>query len=138
MASDELRLEPRLSEISRLLDWVEARCRAEGIADDITLKMTLAIEEAVANAIKHGFAGSPPPHRIAVRLEITAECIAAEVVDNGRPFDPTGAPDPDLSLPLEQRQPGGLGIHLMRRLMDRLEYRRCGGNNALRLRKSRR
>ena len=138
MACDELRLEPHLSEIPRLLDWAEARCRADGVADDLRLKMTLAIEEAVANVINHGLAGSPPPHRIAVRLDITAERIAAEILDNGRPFDPTGAPDPDLSLPLEQREPGGLGIHLIRQLMDRFDYRRCGDRNILRLQKLRR
>ena len=73
-----------------------------------------------------------------VRLDIDADSVAAEVIDNGRPFDPTSAPPPDLSLPLEQRPPGGLGIHLMRELMDGLDYRRSGDSNILRLRKARR
>ena len=137
MAFDELFLDPRLSEIPRLLDWVEARCRAEGAGGDIGSKVMLALEEAAANAINHGFIGVPEPHRITVRLDITAACVVAEIIDNGRPFDPTGAPEPDLSLPLGQRQPGGLGIHLMRQLMDRLAYRRCNGDNILRLQKKR-
>ena len=62
--------------------------------------------------------------------------MVAEIIDNGRAFDPTAAPAPDLSLPLEQRDPGGLGIHLMRRMIDRVEYRRAGGENRLRLEKS--
>ena len=85
--------------------------------------MMLALEEAVTNVINHAFAGLPPPHLIRVRLDITAELFAAEVIDNGQAFDPTTAPDPDLTLPLEQRTPGGLGIHLMRNVMDRLQYR---------------
>ena len=50
---------------------------------------------------------------------------------------PTSVPDPDLTLPLEQRTPGGLGIHLMRNVMDRLQYRHEAGHNTLRLEKVR-
>lgn len=137
MACDELRLEPLLSEIPRLIEWVEARCAAAGVAADIAMKLALALEEAVANVVHHGLSGSPPPHRLVVRIEIDTHAVAAEVIDNGRPFDPTGAPAPDLSLPLEERPPGGLGIPLMRGMMDGLDYRRAGDSNILRLRKAR-
>jgi anti-sigma regulatory factor (Ser/Thr protein kinase) len=102
------------------------------------MKLALVLEEAVANVINHGLPGSPPPHHLAVRLEIDADTVAAEVIDNGRPFDPTTVPDPDLASSLEERQLGGLGIHLMRELMDGLDYRRLGDRNTLRLHKTRR
>ncbi|MBV9825592.1 MAG: ATP-binding protein [Alphaproteobacteria bacterium] len=133
----ELCIEPHASEISRLIDWVEAGCRRHGIADDVTFKMKLALEEAVMNVISHAFTGWPPPHTILVRLDITPDAIIAEIVDNGRPFDPTTAPDPDLTLPLDKRHPGGLGIHLMRSLTDRLGYARERSNNVLRMEKAR-
>jgi len=138
MESDELRLEPLLSEIPRLIEWVEARCAASGVAGEVAMKLALALEEAVANVINHGLPGAPSPHHIAVRLDIDLDTVTAEVIDNGPPFDPTGAPPPNLSLPLEERQPGGLGIHLMRELMDGFDYRRAGNSNILRLRKARR
>ena len=138
MEFDRLRLEPLLSEIPRLLDWVEARCAASGVDGEIATKLGLALEEAVANAINHGLPGTPPPHRLAVRLGIDADTVVAEVVDNGRPFDPTSVPDPDLTSALDERQLGGLGIHLMRELMDGLDYRRSGDRNILRMRKARR
>jgi serine/threonine-protein kinase RsbW len=137
MACEELRLEPQLSEIERLIEWVEARCEADGVVGEVAVKLALALEEAVANVINHGLPGSPPPHRVVVRLDIGAESVVAEVIDNGRPFDPTEAPDPDLSLPLEERELGGLGIHLMRGLMDSLDYRRADDENVLRLQKAR-
>jgi serine/threonine-protein kinase RsbW len=137
MASHELNVEPQVSEIPRLFDWVEACCCAEGIADELRYKVMLALEEAVTNVINHAFADVPPPHRIRVRLDITDRLFAAEVIDNGRVFDPTTAPDPDLTLPLERRTPGGLGIHLMRNVMDRLHYRHEGSSNTLRLEKAR-
>ena len=138
MTSYELDVEPQVGEVPRLIDWVGNCCAAEGLAEDLTFKLTLALEEAVANVIAHAFPGLPPPHSIKVRLDITAQSVSAEIIDNGRPFDPTAAPDPDLSLPLERRCPGGLGIHLMRGMMDRLDYRRSDGSNVLRLEKARR
>ena len=136
MASHHLGVEPQVSEIPRLIDWVEACCGGEGLADQVSFRVALALEEAVTNIICHAFAGMPPPHVITVRLDITARLLTAEITDNGRPFDPTAAPVPDLSLPLEERPAGGLGIHLMRSMMDRIDYRRSGGKNLLRLEKA--
>ncbi len=138
MASHELDVTPQVGEVPRLTDWIGSSCAAEGVAQDVAFKLTLAIEEAVVNVITHAFKGLPPAHLITVRLDVTAQSVIAEIIDNGRPFNPTSAPDPDLSLPLERRSPGGLGIHLMRSMMDRVDYRRSDGSNILRLEKARR
>jgi serine/threonine-protein kinase RsbW len=137
MASHEISVEPDISALPPLLEWIEDRCRADGLADEITFKMALVLEEAVTNVINYAFSDLPPPHVIRVRLDIAIERIVAEIVDNGRPFDPVARSEPDLSRPLEQRVPGGLGILLMRRMTDRIEYRRSDGDNRLRLEKSR-
>ena len=137
MAAYELDLDQHSSAIARLTDWVGACGAAEGLADELTFKLTLALEEGVTNVLGYAFDGMPLPHRVSVRLDITEHTVAAEIVDNGRPFDPTVAEAPDLSLSLEERDPGGLGIHLIRSLMDLVQYRRIGGTNILRLEKSR-
>jgi anti-sigma regulatory factor (Ser/Thr protein kinase) len=137
MASYELQVEPQVGEISRLIDWVKVCCGEEGVADEIRFKLTLALEEAVMNVVTHAFAGRPPPYTIVVRLDIADKVLAAEVIDNGKAFDPTTAPLPDFAMPVEQRNPGGLGIHLMRGLMDQLHYSRTDGRNILRLEKQR-
>ena len=137
MAVHELQVEPLLSAIPEMVDWVEACCAAAGIGDATRFKMMLVVEEAVANVIRNAFRSMPPPHLIIVRLDIGSTLIVAEVIDNGAPFDPTSAPDPDVSLPAEEREPGGLGILLMRRLMDRLRYARRGDRNILSLEKAR-
>ncbi|MFI4947490.1 MAG: ATP-binding protein [Alphaproteobacteria bacterium] len=133
MAAHHLDVKPQVGEVARLIEWIKSCCAADGISEEVTFKMTLAVEEAVVNAISHAFEGLPPPHSITVRLDIAAQSIAAEIIDDGRPFDPTEAADPDLSEPLEARDPGGLGILLMRRMVDRLSYRRGEGKNILRL-----
>lgn len=138
MARHELCVAPQGSAIAPLIDWIRSCCEVDAVADNVALKLALAVEEAVTNVITHGFADLPPPHRIAVRLDITVQAVVAEIIDNGMAFDPTAAPAPDLALPLDQRQPGGLGIHLIRHMVDRLEHRRSDGNNLLRLETARR
>ena len=137
MACHQIDLLPEVGEVARLAEWVEQRGETDGLSADLVFKLTLVLEEAVMNAIAHGFVGMPPPHAISVRLDIGDATVLAEIADNGRPFDPTIAPPPDLSSRVEERDPGGLGIHLMRTMMDRVEYRRDGGRNRLRLEKCR-
>jgi anti-sigma regulatory factor (Ser/Thr protein kinase) len=132
-----LTLEPDTAEISRLLDWVETCCGDSGVTGDVVFKLALVLEEAVANVIHHAFSDIPEPHRIAVELAIESDRITALVIDNGQPFDPSTAPGADTSLPLEERDPGGLGIRLMRRMMDQVAYQRVAGENRLRLEKMR-
>lgn len=137
MAAHRLAIKPDIGEIPRLIDWVERCCGEADIGSDLSFRLALALDEAVTNVIGHAFAGQAPPHRIAVELDVTATSVVATVVDNGRAFDPSAAPAPDISLPLEQRDPGGLGVLLIRRMVDRVEYSRAGGENRLRLEKSR-
>ncbi|HXO01702.1 MAG TPA: ATP-binding protein [Stellaceae bacterium] len=137
MVDHRLALAPDIAEIPRLLDWVETCCGNSAVAEDTAFRLALALEEAVANVIHHAFADMPPPHRIEVELAIGADRVSALVIDNGEPFDPSDAPEPDTTLPLEQRDPGGLGIRLIRRMMDRVDYRRVAGENRLRLEKAR-
>ena len=137
MARYEYSLEPDVSSIPGLLEWIEATCSAERLSADFTFKVALALEEAAMNVITHAFGGMPAPHLVRVSLDIDAERLAAEIFDNGPAFDPSAQPVPDISLPLEDRDPGGLGIHLMRVMMDRVEYRRTDGGNHLRLERTR-
>lgn len=137
MAAYRLDISPDIAEIPRLIDWVEKCCGECGVADDTRSQLALALEEAVANVINHAFAPAPTPPRIAVELTIDSDRIAAEVIDTGRPFDPTASSEPDCAAPLESRDVGGLGIHLIRRMMDRVAYRRIAGENHLRLERRR-
>ena len=138
MTARELLVKPQVAEIPRLIDWVLSRCGSAGVARELAGKMALVLEEAVMNVIGNAFTGRAEPHVIQVRLDITEQALAAEVMDNGRRFDPTKAPAPDLSLSLEERTPGGLGIHLIRSMVDRLHYRRAAGKNLLRMEMDRR
>jgi anti-sigma regulatory factor (Ser/Thr protein kinase) len=138
MTKHDTTVAPDLSAIPPLIEWVEERCREAGLSGELAFKLMLAIEEAVTNVVSYAFAEMPPPHRIQVRLDIDNGHCTAEMVDNGRPFDPSAAPPPDLTGPIEERDPGGLGIHLIRNMADRVEYRREDGQNRLRIESARR
>jgi serine/threonine-protein kinase RsbW len=125
-----LTLKNQPSEIGRLVDLLEAFGAQSGLSEDATFKLTLALDEIVANVIRHGF-GDDLEHRIEVKVTVDDRTVTASVEDDGREFDPREAPVPDLDLPIEMRTPGGLGMHLVRETMDSVEYRRDEGRNIL-------
>ena len=99
----------------------------EGIVDDFIL----AVDEAVTNILVHGYKRSAGP----VKIEIVHKnkLLQVYVQDQAAPFDPTKAPSPDLTSPLERRPFGGLGVYFIRKAVDRLIYRPLpvGGNELL-------
>ena len=118
------------SEIGRLVDLLEAFGPQSGLTDDATFKLTLALDEIVANVVRHGF-DDDREHRIEVKVTVDDRTVTASVEDDGVEFDPREAPVPDLDLPIEMRKPGGLGMHLVKAMMDSVEYRRQDGRNIL-------
>jgi anti-sigma regulatory factor (Ser/Thr protein kinase) len=95
---------------------------------------SLAIEELVTNCIKYGYDDSND-HSIEIVFVVEDGALRMEVIDDGHPFNPLQAPSPDLSVPIEHRPIGGLGIHLLRELADDVSYERRDGTNRLRLTK---
>lgn len=90
----------------------------------------LAAEEMGINIIKYGY-DDQLEHRITLRVECQADRFCLQIRDDGRPFDVRQVPEPDLEQSLEERQPGGWGISLVRRLVRRLDYERRDGMNVL-------
>jgi len=95
----------------------------------------LAIEEIVANCIKYAY-DDANEHIIEIELKLSADDLTLTVTDDGHPFNPLEFPPPNTNLPLEDRPIGGLGIHLLRKSSDRMEYARVESKNQLTLRKS--
>jgi len=90
--------------------------------------VSLAIDELVTNSIKYGWTDSLE-HVIQVELEIADGRLAITVRDDGRPFNPLDVPEPDLSGDIDERQIGGLGIHLLRKVSDAMTYERRDDRN---------
>ncbi len=118
-----------LAEIRALVRAVAVSCGAPEVCMD---ELVQAVDEAATNVALHGYRGGPG------ELDVTAELVGDTIVitmeDTAPLFDPTLAPEPDVSTPPESRRPGGMGIHLMRLASDSLTHSpRPGGGNILTL-----
>ena len=123
-----------LAEIERLGQVVAEFVESHQLPAGLTFAVNVALEEILTNIISYGYTDNKE-HDILIRLSCTEGEVIAEVEDNGRPFNPLEVAEPDTSKPLEDRSVGGLGIHLARKLMDGLAYRRQAGKNLLVLNK---
>lgn len=131
MAELELTLGADPAEVTRLRETIEAFAESTALSESVAFKLTLALDELVTNAIEHGFAGIAAPE-IRVRIRIDDGCVFVQLRDNGIAFDPfAGAPEPQLDLPLAERPVGGLGVHLVRNLIEQVSYRRDNGFNRI-------
>ena len=132
MSNDSLSmvLDNELAAVPRAAERVEAFCGAREIPGRIARRFNLALDEALTNVISHAFPDGGR-HAIEVLIELRDGFLTATVIDDGMPFDPLAQPAPDIHAPLEERKIGGLGIHLLRSLMDAAEYRRADGRNRL-------
>jgi phosphoserine phosphatase RsbU/P len=119
-----------IAEIQRLNQIVTEFADKHNLAPELVYRVNLALEEIVTNVISYGYEDSSE-HEISVRLSWNDPCIEIEIKDDGRPFNPLEAPPPDIEQSLLEREIGGLGIHLVRKMMDDLEYRRDNDQNIL-------
>jgi anti-sigma regulatory factor (Ser/Thr protein kinase) len=92
--------------------------------------MHLVIDELLTNIISYAYLDDEK-HDIEIKVELAANRLKVSMVDDGIPFNPLGKETPDTELSLEERKIGGLGIHLVREMMDRVSYRRRIDKNVI-------
>jgi len=131
---DSITLDNDIEQIPQLTKFVNKTCDIVGFDEQTTGSMNLAIEEAVVNVMTYAY---PKGTKGTVNIEAISndERVKFIISDNGVPFDPTVVAEADTSLSAEERNIGGLGIYLMRHLMDSVNYERIGELNVLTLRK---
>jgi serine/threonine-protein kinase RsbW len=124
------------AEISRLAELAERFGQTHQLGDDEVMSINLVLDEVVTNVIDYGFEGVDGAPEIRLTMTIEGDQLTITVEDNGRAFDPLQAAAPDLESPLEDRPVGGLGIHIVRSVMNTVEYDRRGGRNILTMHKT--
>jgi anti-sigma regulatory factor (Ser/Thr protein kinase) len=125
-----LTLDSSLAEVATLAKAIERFAATHALPLETWSAINLALEELVTNIILHGYQGQPG-RVIRVEIMLRPGVLELSVEDSASPFNPLLAPEPDLTLPLHQRVPGGLGVHLVRKMMDHLEYQSSVGKNKL-------
>jgi serine/threonine-protein kinase RsbW len=103
---------------------------AQGLPASIRRRVSVALDELLTNTIRYGFAGRSGGE-VTIEAELCPDRLTVTLTDDGKPFDPLSAASPDTALPVEQRKIGGLGIHLVRGLMDEVSYQRRADRNVV-------
>ncbi len=122
----------RMPELDGLMEGLGGFCARAGVGEEVFGEVRLALEEAVSNTIRYGYADQKV-HPIRIGATVDGAELILDVEDDGKAFNPLVAPLPDVTLPVEEKRPGGLGILLLREMTDRQDYRREGNLNKLRL-----
>ena len=123
-----------LAQLSRVASFAAEFSREESLGPAVSYRLDLILEELVTNTIEHGYDGDEG--RIDIELNSDGETVCLEIRDRAPGYDPLQASAPDPDTPLDERRPGGLGIHLVRELAQDFAYERRDGENRLTLRLS--
>ena len=115
-----------VAELAALPEFVESL----GLDAQTTTNLNLALEEAATNVVLYAY-DAPGTGTVDIHATIKDHMVRITLSDEGKPFDPTKAGDPDITLPGDERPIGGLGIFLIRKLMDSVKYERKDGKNVL-------
>ena len=126
-----LHLPAELDRLPAFLDYVRRMAGEAGLSDAQGSRLELAVEEALVNVFDYAYADRAQAGAVLCRCAVRPDGLMVEIVDEGAPFDPLARADPDTALDLDQREPGGLGILLVKSLVDEIVYRRDGERNVL-------
>lgn len=109
-------------------EFVTNKARSADFSESVVEQLKIAVDEACTNVIKHAYDGEGE-HVIDIAVIITHDKLVVRIRDRGRSFDPNTYSEPNLIEFAKSRKGGGLGVHIINRLMDRVEYRTKGGVN---------
>lgn len=110
-----------LHNLEKICDYVTDCAEAAGLDESEVYAVELAVDEATTNIIEHGY-GEECPNRIDITCEVLDDGLKVTIYDDAEPFDPSNVPDPEINVSLEEIKPRGLGIFLMRKMMDEVKY----------------
>jgi anti-sigma regulatory factor (Ser/Thr protein kinase) len=132
MTCGALILRNHIKELERLTAWVQEVSAAKGLSPSEAYALRLALEEIVSNVMKYAY-GPEVDLPIEVGCHQEADRLEVTIADQGPAFDPLKAEPPDIPPDAEDRKDGGLGIHLIRAIIDEIRYAREDRRNRLTL-----
>jgi len=121
-----------LKQIDNVVAGLEEFSEGKAIQSGIVKKLCIAFDELLNNIISYGYEDDGS-HEISIEVDYTDDAVAVTIKDDGMPFNPFLGEDPDISLSVEDRDIGGLGIHLVKQMMDEVSYTRATDMNIVRL-----
>ena len=131
----ELTVDAAIENIPAVTAFVEEQLEQVGCPMKAQMQIDIAIDELFSNIAQYAY--SPKTGKATVRVEVTENPMAVVIsfIDNGIPYDPLAKADPNVSLPADERQIGGLGIFMVKKSMDEINYEYKNGQNVLTIKK---
>lgn len=132
-ASCKVILENRLDELQRFITTLTEFARVGGLPEEVSFSVQLAIDELFTNIVSYGY-DDEDSHQIEIKMSVQARELRIDLIDDAKQFDPLHeAAQPDLDASLEDRRIGGVGIHLVKTMMDEVSYKYEDSKNQLTL-----
>lgn len=131
METRERNFDASLDAIPAMIEFASSTAGSFDVHPKRIMHLELAVEEAAANICSYAY--KIPPGEVTIKISREPEMFRIELIDSGVPFDPMAMETPDLHAELESRQVGGLGVFLIRRMLDDVHYSRRGTQNILSL-----
>lgn len=119
--NSELTVKSRTENLSLIRDFISDKASETGISNEEVENIMLAVDEACTNIIKHAY-NSYPDGKIIIKVDYNTDKLLITIIDYGSTFDPLIVPDPDLQKYYRNGRVGGLGMYLMKSLMDDVKY----------------
>lgn len=123
----ELLVKSTTDNLAVIRDFIKSAANQSGFSEDSTGKIILAVDEACTNIIKHAYKYSPEGN-ILIKIKFNDPKFSISITDDGSHFDPNKVPEPDLREYYKQKRVGGLGMFLIKKLMDEVNYSTLSGN----------
>ena len=132
----ELTIEATIENITQVTDFVNGHLEQYDCPLKAQMQIDVAIDELFSNIARYAYDPKTGPATVQVEVQKDPMAVIITFIDHGKPYDPLSREDPDLNLPLEERKEGGLGIFLVKKVMDDVRYEYKDGRNILRIRKN--
>lgn len=134
---NEMKLQKAITDRTEdVISFVERILKTENWPLKMQLLICMVVEEIYVNIAKYAYSPKTGPASIQVEMEKDPPAVVITFTDRGIPYNPLAKPDPDVTLPAEMRQIGGLGIFMVKKSVDDITYERKDGQNILRIRKN--
>ena len=131
----ELNIEAKTENLDKVIAFVDEELDKLEISQKIRVQIDVAVEELFVNIAHYAYRPDVGPATVRVEVEKEPPAISITFIDHGIPYDPLAKEDPDITLSAEERNIGGLGIFMVKKSMDYIEYEYKDGQNILHIKK---
>ena len=132
---NEMTVLATIENLKQVIAFVDAELEALDCSMKVQIQIDVAVEEIFVNIAHYAYAPGSGQATIRVETSLEPKAVTVTFTDKGIPYDPLSRPDPDVTLSAEERQIGGLGIYMVKKTMNEMEYEYRDGQNVLRMKK---